>query len=644
MKKLSSIVLLFFVFNNGIKAQSLDEYKSLKTQYSEDYVVHVKIKKSYTLELESNEIKTYLDESSESLILNDIVSKSSAQEVFYDNQKKILDLSAWSYYLDNGRYKKEKVKEFKNKNDMDSKVFHTDTKYKTFSYPHIKEGTYIFLDEKYELVRPQLMEGVYLASSVPTLEYTIELKTDNNISVSPQLYHIDSLNYTEEKVVEKNTTKYIWNFKNIGRNKSESVSPDPLYYTPHIKFRVNNYIDDKGKKVNVLETADDLYNFNKNFISKLDTIHDPTLKRTIDSLVSGETDELTKAKKLYYWVKKNIKYIAFEYGEEGFIPRDANDIYTKKYGDCKDMANLIHKMFSYANIDSIYLAWIGTDKIPYSINSNPSPSVFNHMIAVWIHNGQNYFLDATNKNVSINYPSEFIQNKEAMLSVDDNNYKIVKAEEVEPEDNLIKNTINISIDGDVIKGRGYSVLKNYSKDDYLMRYSGLSQNEKLKALRQYLQLGNNNFILNDFKEFNEDNIDSPLVIEYNFEIPKKVIDLKDETIVNLFLDEIDILDVKQSDRKLGAKIDYKYMVETDINLDLSENQKVNKLPENQKLEENKYSFSSQWKNTDNKLSLKYNYKYNFIMLPHDEINRYKNFVTKVEKATKESIAIKNKTL
>src|SRR5581483_12039727 len=109
------------------------------------------------------------------------------------------------------------------------------------------------------------------------------------------------------------------------------------------------------------------------------------LARITDSLVANQPTELAKVKSIYYWVINNIKYVAFEDGMQGYIPRQADSICMKRYGDCKDMASIITAMLSVAKIPS-YLTWIGTRDIPYSYDDVPLPMADNHMIATYMDN------------------------------------------------------------------------------------------------------------------------------------------------------------------------------------------------------------------------------------------------------------------
>ena len=141
------------------------------------------------------------------------------------------------------------------------------------------------------------------------------------------------LKYLFEEKKEKNKTSYKFVFENLKKHKGESTSESYLFYAPHIKLVIDHDIDKNNQKIQMLHDPQSLYDFNYPFISKLKGLTDSDLKKTIDSISNEVTTVEDKAKRIYYWVKKTIKYIAFESGFQGYIPREADDIFTKKYGE-----------------------------------------------------------------------------------------------------------------------------------------------------------------------------------------------------------------------------------------------------------------------------------------------------------------------
>jgi hypothetical protein len=96
------------------------------------------------------------------------------------------------------------------------------------------------------------------------------------------------------------------------------------------------------------------------------------------NLTTGVTEEREKARALYDWVSKNIRYVAIELGSGGNIPHSADEVLANEYGDCKDHAVLLESLLAAAGIDSspvlINAGW------SYTLPKVGSFASFNHVI------------------------------------------------------------------------------------------------------------------------------------------------------------------------------------------------------------------------------------------------------------------------
>ena len=53
---------------------------------------------------------------------------------------------------------------------------------------------------------------------------------------------------------------------------------------------------------------------------------DDNLKKITDSICLNKKTDSEKAQAIYLWVQNHMKYVAFEDGMEGFVPRQAADV------------------------------------------------------------------------------------------------------------------------------------------------------------------------------------------------------------------------------------------------------------------------------------------------------------------------------
>lgn len=96
------------------------------------------------------------------------------------------------------------------------------------------------------------------------------------------------------------------------------------------------------------------------------------------NLTTGLTGEREKAKALYLWVSKNIRYVAVTLGSGGYVPHSADEVLVNEYGDCKDHAVLLEALLAAAGINSVpALINAGSS---YTLPKVGSFASFNHVI------------------------------------------------------------------------------------------------------------------------------------------------------------------------------------------------------------------------------------------------------------------------
>ncbi|MEA2081141.1 MAG: DUF3857 domain-containing protein [Elusimicrobiota bacterium] len=122
------------------------------------------------------------------------------------------------------------------------------------------------------------------------------------------------------------------------------------------------------------------------------TVVTPAIRKQTAKLMDMSSERKTAAN-IYHWVASEIRYVAVEYGEAGFRPHKAEEIFLNKYGDCKDQAVLLTTMLREAGLNA-HLVLIGTRGTFPLIEDFPE-LVFNHAIACVEIDGKIIFMDPT---------------------------------------------------------------------------------------------------------------------------------------------------------------------------------------------------------------------------------------------------------
>jgi len=102
------------------------------------------------------------------------------------------------------------------------------------------------------------------------------------------------------------------------------------------------------------------------------------IKRQVNTLTTGKTSLLQKMQAIALFMQHDIRYVAIELGIGGWQPHAAPDVFTHKYGDCKDKATLMRTMLREIGVDS-YQVIINTERGSVT-RETPAHNAFNHAI------------------------------------------------------------------------------------------------------------------------------------------------------------------------------------------------------------------------------------------------------------------------
>lgn len=528
--KLLQRTLFWVVFGMPIvvfSQKTFQEYKKLYPDYNELVLTD---NTSYDLYFEDKKLKVVENNFYESMILTDNGINNNSESFTYSELVKLIDFSAETV-LNNKRIKVTQTNE---KESRDDAIFYNGVKERQLIFTNLEAGAKKVYQYQREYVDYHLLHKFVFGNSFPILNASLEIKTDKNINIGYKIFndHNQAIEFT--KTEKKGKWVYRWTLKDIKPIKFEPNAPGILHLVPHIDIYVKDYTIE-NQKVEGLDDVDRLFAYYQEFVKDLNKEENPELKSITSKLIEGATTEEEKVKRIFYWVKDNIKYVAFENGYEGFKPREAALVCSRKFGDCKDMASIISAMAQYANVKSVYITWIGTREIPYSYHENATPGVDNHMIATYKKDNEYIFLDATDKETRYGIPTAFIQGKEALV-YENNSYKIVNVPIVGYENNAVADWVKLKIENEKLVGSGTLQLAGYNRSNLLSELGDATNKKRFEMIKSIVIKGNNKFKLVNFTEENEKNRDLPYIINYQFDIDNYLIRIDNDVYVNLNVD------------------------------------------------------------------------------------------------------------
>jgi Domain of Unknown Function with PDB structure (DUF3857)/Transglutaminase-like superfamily len=102
------------------------------------------------------------------------------------------------------------------------------------------------------------------------------------------------------------------------------------------------------------------------------------IKQQVVSLTAAQTKPLQKMQTLAAFVQRDVRYVAIELGIGGWQPHPAAEVFSNRYGDCKDKATLLRSMLHEAGIESYHVV-IYTQRGAITPQT-PAHHGFNHVI------------------------------------------------------------------------------------------------------------------------------------------------------------------------------------------------------------------------------------------------------------------------
>jgi hypothetical protein len=390
----------------------------------------------------------------------------------------------------------------------------------------------------------------------------------------------------------------------------------------------------------VLSDTKDLYQWYASLVDQIDNSDVEQVYEIAKNVTKSLKSNREKAEAIFSWVQNNINYVAFEDGLGGFIPRSAASVCSKRYGDCKDMANLLYEMLNHVGITS-YRTWIGTRDRHYSYIDVPTPMVDNHMINTVVIENDTIFLDATDSFVPFGMPSAFTQTKEALLGIDGSTYKIIKVPAQKPEQSITTITSQMSLDDETLKVSQERNLIGYDKVDFISEYLYKKQDKTDEEfLNTTLALGNNKTKYTNISKENFDNKNTPLILKYDLDIENYIKTIGDKSYINMNIDRTlskSNIDIKE--RKYSKKIDYKFKKEFTTTFNVPKGFKTNYVPETLSFDHPNYGYNITYTTNGDQIIQHKSIYINTLSVKNDEFESWNDFIKNIIKAYKKSIII-----
>ncbi len=627
-------LLTFFIFSCNYVCSKSNE------KYSNYHGVISQLNYNYVIDIIDDSLVITQTNTKEVEITNQNSKGFTKDYIFFSGFTSISDIEAYSMIPKKNSYEKYKVEQFQETNSTDGSIFYDDSKTIQFAYPSLQKGAKTFLKYTINYKNPRFIRSCYFQSFLPVANAKVVIKVHKDVELGFKLFNEDVTPISYKNYKKGKYYYHEWETKDVAPYHYASGNYFGInYFSPHVEL----FIKQTNINKNITKyfgTPELLYNFYYDFIKDINKKLPKELINKVNEITKGLNCQVDKAKAIYYWIHKNIKYVAYEQGYAGFIPAEATEVFNKRYGDCKGMSSLIQTMMNIAGIPT-YLTWVGTRHIPYKYDELPLPSVDNHMIATQFINDSLIILDGTFKYLDYGVYPYHIQGKQILIGKGPDDFKIMDVAISPASYSVITDSVIIQMKDNQILGAGKVKYIGFNKVELAYTMDRIKPDNYIKTYSRILNKGNNKYKVTKQNTTHLFDYDTPAYVDYNFEINDYYNSYKDELYINLNLDKIYqgmLIDTLST--ITPVQNDFYCTKKYVTKLIIPKGYEVTYIPKDDTFNNEKFSFKINYRKEQDTVILEKEYILNFFTLLEDQIPEWNKMIKALNKNYRRTIVLK----
>lgn len=442
----------------------------------------------------------------------------AAYSVYFDSETKINSFHGWSITAKGLEYEAKEKDAFEQ--SLGSQIEFADTKRKVMALPGGDVGTVVGFEYEQKR-RPYVFQDYWDFQNIVPVEksrYTLRVP-------SKWEYRADWLNHAEQKPAEQNGA-LVWEVTDVPRIEREYHEPD---FRALAGRMIVTLFSDKTTHRNS-ESWNDLGVWYSQLTAG---VRDPSpaLQAKVQELAPANLSMFERIRALSLFAQRDVRYYAIEIGIGGFKPHPAGEVFSHRYGDCKDKATVLSAMLSQIGVKSYYMVIHDTRGI--FTEKTPPNSHFNHMIlAIQMPDasisrklpamfedpklGHLLIFDPTNDLVPLGQLPPYEQDSFGLL-VTDGGGELIHLPVTTPDLNKIHRNAKLTLlpDG-TLQGEIEEVRSGYLAMNGRAFLQHETQNDRKKMLEHFWGPNLGGFQIDTFNLENENDIDKDLVLRYKF--------------------------------------------------------------------------------------------------------------------------------
>jgi uncharacterized protein DUF3857/transglutaminase superfamily protein len=342
----------------GVPVSSYDEKTDAVLLYSETNVTV----------LSADNIKTNVREAYK--ILRPKGRDRGTVPVYFNPQRKIKNLHGWCIPAQGKDFEVKEKDAIEISAPTEGGELVSEIKYKVLRIPAPDPGNIVGYEYEVEEQPFFLQHMWYFQEHDPVRESHYSLKLPPGWE-----YKVSWIGHPEIKPAEVGNNGSRWVVTDVKGIRDESEMP-PLRGV--MGQMLVSFFPPGGRAVNGFTAWSDMGKWYSALLAGRVAASDP-IKQQAAALTASKSTSVQKMQALAEFVQHDIRYVAIELGIGGWQPHPAPEVFSHRYGDCKDKATLMRSMLQEIGIESYHVV-INTERGSVTRETPAHAGGFNHAI------------------------------------------------------------------------------------------------------------------------------------------------------------------------------------------------------------------------------------------------------------------------
>ncbi len=299
-------------------------------------------------------------------------------EIHFDSLSKVTSMRGWCIPAQGKDFEVKDKDIVEGTYPLDEGMIYPDLRIKTLKIPAPDPGNIVGYEYESEDQPVVLQDGWYFQGLVPVREarYSLQLPPGWEYKVSWR-------NYAQTEPSSTGGNSWQWVVTDVKEIRREDDMPP---FSGVAGRMVISFLPPGGAGSKGFTSWPEMGKWYLDLTSSR-LAASPSIKQKTNELTASAPSILEKMKKVGQFVQRDIRYVALEIGIGGWQPHPATDIFTNRYGDCKDKVTLMRSMLHELGVESYYVV-VNTHRGSVGPETPAYLGAFNHAIlAIRLPNG-----------------------------------------------------------------------------------------------------------------------------------------------------------------------------------------------------------------------------------------------------------------